>query len=182
MPEGLIVKNVTNDDEGVYKCSASVLSTGEEIETDIVAKVMTIPVITQLSASPETVVASGESLMLQCVSEGLPDPVILWKKIPEPVPGQTKNVSWTVESKDTIRFKNITPEDAGTYECHARNFVGFAGKQINITVLIPPTIIAFNDKAVLEGDMVPIICNVTGLPLPNVTITYEGKSFDERYV
>nr|XP_049700543.1 fasciclin-2 isoform X1 [Helicoverpa armigera] len=180
MPEGLIVKNVTNDDEGVYKCSASVLSTGEEIETDIVAKVMTIPIITQLSASPETVVASGESLMLQCVSEGLPGPEILWKKIPEPIPGQAKNVSWSVESKDTIRFKNITPEDAGTYECHARNFVGVAEKQINITVLIPPTIIAFNDKAVLEGDMVPIICNVTGLPLPNVTITYEGKSFDER--
>lgn len=39
MPTGLIIKNVNNDDDGIYKCSASVLSTGEEVEEDIDVKV-----------------------------------------------------------------------------------------------------------------------------------------------
>lgn len=51
----------------------------------IITQVMTTPVITQLSASPEAVLASGESLMIQCMAEGLPEPKVEWKKMPEDV-------------------------------------------------------------------------------------------------
>ncbi|CAH0686269.1 unnamed protein product [Spodoptera exigua] len=180
MPEGLIVKNVSNDDEGIYKCSASVLSTGEEVELDIQAKVMTPPVITQLYGSPDSVVANGESLMIQCSTEGLPEPEVALKKIPEPSPGENKTVPWDVHSKGIIRFKSITPEDAGTYECTAKNFVGESKQQITITVLIRPEIIGFTNRSAIEGSVIPMFCNVTGVPLPRVLITFEGKSLDEE--
>lgn len=39
---GLIVKNVIDEDAGIYKCTASVMSTGEELEIDIDVKVNNI--------------------------------------------------------------------------------------------------------------------------------------------
>ncbi|KAF9807868.1 hypothetical protein SFRURICE_000649, partial [Spodoptera frugiperda] len=180
MPDGLIVKNVSKDDEGIYKCSASVLSTGEEVELNIQTKVMTPPVITQLNGNPDSVVAVGESLMIQCSTQGLPEPEVELKKIPEPSPGENKTVPWDIHSKGIIRFKSITPEDAGTYECTAKNFVGESKKQLTITVLIKPEIIGFTNRSVVEGSVIPMFCNVTGIPLPSVMITYEGKSLDEE--
>lgn len=47
-------------------------------------------------------------------------------------------------------------------------------------VLVPPEIIGFNNRTAVEGTMLPIICNATGLPTPNKTITYEGRSWDEE--
>ncbi|CAH1636814.1 unnamed protein product [Spodoptera littoralis] len=180
MPEGLIVKNVSTDDEGIYKCSASVLSTGEEVELDIQAKVMTPPVITQLNGNPDSVVPVGESLMIQCSTEGLPEPEVELKKIPEPSPGENKTVPWDIHSKGIIRFNSITPEDAGTYECIAKNFVGEAKQQLTITVLIKPEIIGFTNRSAVEGTVIPMFCNVTGVPIPSVMITFEGKSLDEE--
>lgn len=51
----------------------------------IVLQVMTPPVITQLNGNPDSVVAVGESLMIQCSTQGLPEPEVELKKIPEPV-------------------------------------------------------------------------------------------------
>ncbi|KAJ8720304.1 hypothetical protein PYW07_012347 [Mythimna separata] len=177
--EGLLIKNVNNDDEGTYRCSASILSTGEEVEIDIEAKVMTPPKITQLLASPESVLAAGEPLMIECLAEGWPEPKRDWKKIGDVNPAGNKTVSWT-QTNDTIRFKNINPEDAGTYECIAFNDAGTANKQINIVVLTRPEIIGFTNKSIVEGTLFPIFCNATGLPKPKVTITYEGRSLDDE--
>ncbi|KAJ8719704.1 hypothetical protein PYW08_011879 [Mythimna loreyi] len=177
--EGLLIKNVNSEDEGTYKCSASVLSTGEEVEIYIEAKVMTPPLITQMVASPEAKLASGETLMIQCLAEGWPEPKREFKKVGDSNPAGNKTVNW-IQSNDTIRFKNIKPEDAGTYECTAFNDAGISKKQLNIVVLTRPEIIGFSNKSAVEGAMLPIICNATGLPPPKVTITYEGRSLDEE--
>ncbi|XP_026730730.1 fasciclin-2-like isoform X1 [Trichoplusia ni] len=179
MPTGLIIKNVNNDDDGIYKCSASVLSTGEEVEEDIDVKVMTPPMITDLSASPGAVVTAGEPVTIQCNAEGLPEPEFIWKK-PENNSEENNSTSSIIVINNTIRFSSIEAEDAGTYECIARNFVGSATKSIDIVVHTYPEIIDFLNITATEGDQIPMYCNATGIPEPNITITYEGKSWDDE--
>lgn len=47
-------------------------------------------------------------------------------------------------------------------------------------MLVPPTIIGFSNKTVIEGAEIAMVCNATGIPPPNITITYEGKSLMEE--
>ncbi|XP_075977012.1 fasciclin-2-like isoform X2 [Anticarsia gemmatalis] len=177
MSEGLVVKNVTHEDAGIYRCSASVPITGEEAEVNINVKVMTIPVISSFTASPESTVIVGESLFIECSAEGLPDPEFIFEKISNT--STDRNATW-VQDKGTIRFNSIQVEDAGIYECCAKNYVGNTTMEIEIKVLVPPQIIGFENVTVLEGNELQIHCLTIGNPPPNVTITYEGKTLDQE--
>lgn len=177
-PEGLIINNVVEEDVGIYKCSASVQSTGEELEIDIKTHLMTKPVIEHLTASPENSVIAGYSLIIECAAEGIPTPNYTWQKLHLKAEDEKRNTTWQQDNY-IIRFETVEIEDAGIYQCYVKNVAGNASSTIEIKVLEAPKIIDFKNRTAEEGSEIPIHCNATGIPTPNVTITYEGKSFND---
>ncbi|XP_030037290.2 fasciclin-2 isoform X1 [Manduca sexta] len=167
-PQGLIVKNVTVKDGGTYKCAASVIQTGEQADRFINVQVLTVPVIKNINAMPEATVGEGESLTLECIVEPMPEPEYIWRKIEN----NNENSSQTLnETTNIIVFNNVSINDSGIYECIVQNKAGNATRKIEVTVLQMPKIIDFKNRTEVEGTNITIICNATGYPEPNITIS-----------
>ncbi|CAH2041329.1 unnamed protein product, partial [Iphiclides podalirius] len=175
---GLVIKNVTKEDRGIYKCTASDLETGEGIDRDIKVEVAYMPTIDGLIATPETTVIVGESLTIECVANGMPHPEYMWRKVSEAEPSDV-NVTWH-QITNSILFDSVVAGDSGIYECTALNGVGNATKTISIEVLVPPKITQFNNISVHEGESPQIECKATGRPRPKITITFEGDPSDNN--
>ncbi|CAG4945964.1 unnamed protein product [Parnassius apollo] len=176
--KGLIIRNVTNEDRGIYKCTASDLETGEGIDKDIKVEVTYMPTVDILVATPEATVVVGETLTIECVAKGVPPPEYIWRKVSEMEP-EDVNVTWH-QITNTIVFDSVVAEDRGTYECTAFNGAGNATKEIKIDVLVPPEITQFNNISIIEGETPQIICKAVGRPRPKVSMTFEGDASDDN--
>ncbi|XP_032517988.2 fasciclin-2-like isoform X2 [Danaus plexippus] len=175
--EGLKIKDVTKDDNGLYKCAASDLETGEGIDQEIHVEVITMPTIIDLTASTNSKVIEGESLTIECVADGVPHPEYSWKKI-----GYTgENVSWH-EIANTIVFDEVQESDRGAYECTAVNNAGNFTKIINIEVLVAPNITELNNVTAVEGSTAQISCKASGRPIPKINMMFLGDESDEQSI
>ncbi|CAG5135222.1 unnamed protein product, partial [Candidula unifasciata] len=70
-----------------------------------------------------------------------------------------------------LLIRDVRYNDSGTYECRV-NTSPIQIKKVTLEVQVPPTILSqlSSDKIVLEeGQSATLICNVTGIPQPNVT-------------
>ncbi|XP_036363672.1 limbic system-associated membrane protein, partial [Octopus sinensis] len=79
-----------------------------------------------------------------------------------------------------LHIRNVRVSDSGEYTCQI-NTTPVKMKIINLKVVVPPTIISHlssTDMEVREGDTVTLICNVTGIPHPNVTWYRQSASND----
>ncbi|XP_049875038.1 fasciclin-2-like isoform X2 [Pectinophora gossypiella] len=169
---GLVIKNVTEDDAGTYRCKAQVLDTGENVDRYIKAEVMKVPVVKEISANPNNVLVEGKPLTLDCLADGLPLPSYIWRKFPNHA-GSIKNVTWHQDFSKIV-FKNITEEDRGVYQCTAHNKAGVTAKNITVEVHTKPRISKFKNITVAEGSPATIKCAATGRPRPDVIILYYG--------
>ncbi|XP_059062869.1 fasciclin-2-like [Achroia grisella] len=176
--DGLLIRNVTQEDAGSYLCSVLDLKYSEEVDMEIAVEVMIEPKIEHLVASPDRTLIAGEALTLECIADGVPYPEFTWSKITNTNPA-VNNTNWIV-LENKILFENITGEDQGTYECTAKNNAGEAKKQLVIEVLVPPQITEFSNKTVPVGSVAQIVCNTIGRPTPNVSIIFIGNGNDEE--
>ncbi|XP_023935104.2 fasciclin-2 isoform X2 [Bicyclus anynana] len=183
-PEGLIIKEVTNDDKGLYKCAASDLKTGEEIIRDILVEVISVPEITEIVASPDSNVVAGGILEIVCMATGSPHPEYVWRKIPK-YPLSIRNASfpsqlshWKQEA-NKITIYDVNENDAGAYECTASNVAGSSSGSVNIDVYFMPEIIKYDSVVAIEGSTVQIVCGAQGLPIPQISLNYLGE-YNER--
>ncbi|XP_031766911.2 fasciclin-2-like isoform X2 [Galleria mellonella] len=177
--DGLIIKNVTQEDAGNYICSVLDLKYSEEVDMDITVEVMIEPKIKQIVANPDRTLIAGEALTLECIADGVPYPEFTWSKVTNTKPG-VNTTNWFVLS-NKMWFENVTGEDQGTYECIAKNNAGEAKQQLVIEVLVPPQITEFSNKTVAVGSNAQIVCNTIGRPTPNVSIIFIGKDNDEEF-
>ena len=76
--------------------------------------------------SKDSTVKNGNSLLLKCIAEGQPTPIIEWKAPNEDVYRLQSNEfeGITVHMDGSLLIENIRRADSGEYECHARNSVG----------------------------------------------------------
>ncbi|CAH3040700.1 unnamed protein product, partial [Porites lobata] len=112
---GLMVKDVTSQDGGVYTCVASnILGLITKSTT------LTVQVAALINQKPSSIVAEvGENVRLQCKATGLPIPTITWRRAFGSLPRGKTAVD---DGKLTIR--NIAKADSGDYACSAKNFLG----------------------------------------------------------
>ncbi|KAM3957824.1 fasciclin-2 [Aphomia sociella] len=176
--DGLLIKNVTQEDAGSYSCSVLDLNHGEGVDLDITVKVMIEPKIEHIIADPEGTLIAGDTLTIECVADGIPHPDFVWRKVTNVKP-ESNNTS-SVVLHNRIMFENITADDQGTYECVAKSFAGEAKQQIVIEVLVPPQITEFSNKTVAVGSVAQMVCNAIGRPTPNISIIFVGKGNDEE--
>ncbi|CAK1543179.1 unnamed protein product [Leptosia nina] len=173
--EGLLIRNISNEDNGIYKCVASDLSTGEEVAIDIKVEVVTVPEIVELVAIPENAAYEGASISIECLASGTPPPEYSWQKI--------TNIDYGIEVNfkevlNKIEFDNITADDRGMYQCIATNSAGSDTKKIELKVLVPPKITQFSDVTAVEDGTVQVVCRAQGIPVPKINILFLGESDD----
>ncbi|CAG5054402.1 unnamed protein product [Parnassius apollo] len=117
-------------------------------------------------------VKSGQNVDIICsVIEGIPQPLVRWsfKKLFEKVFTEIS------EESDTHHIEKTDASHAGTYKCEASNIIGKDSHQIDLIVEYPPTI-KYGRKFVnaREGERIRILCEVDGVPKPEVKWTFNG--------
>ncbi|KAL9952541.1 hypothetical protein ACROYT_G039810 [Oculina patagonica] len=109
---GLMITDVTSQDEGIYTCVArNILG---EMTSSAMLSVQVGAVITQKPSS--VIVEEGENVSLVCQTTGHPKPTVTWRKAFSQLPKAP-----VVGEKLTIH--NIAKADGGDYVCVAKNLL-----------------------------------------------------------
>nr|XP_056703699.1 neuronal cell adhesion molecule isoform X9 [Euleptes europaea] len=114
----------------------------------------------------------GNTLMLECIAEGLPTPVIRWIKEGGDLPA---NRTFYEHFRKTLKIIDITEADSGKYKCLARNRLGSAHHVITVTVKAAPYWIREPTNLVLSpGEHGNLICRANGNPKPSISWLANG--------
>ncbi|VDD85636.1 unnamed protein product [Enterobius vermicularis] len=136
----LILKNVSVDDEGEYRCSAR-NSYGAVHSPRIKFATVEEPVLVVL---PENVTADiGSTVTFRCAARGRPLPVLKWQKQGGTMYAAEEKRLHVKPDEDSFYITEVKKTDEGLYKCVAENFLGRAeasallivrGKSINFDV------------------------------------------------
>lgn len=164
---GLQIKNVQQEDDGVYTCRAVVIETGELAERNIKVEVQVKPIVELL---PESIEATeGKTFTYKCNATGKPPPAIEWIKDKTQQNLETADRFQVDSITGLLTIKEVKDEDYGTYTCVAKNNAGISESKTLLDVLVTPKIFEFNNVTIavkLEG---AIYCKATGRPAPSIT-------------
>ena len=93
---------------------------------------------------------SGSTLLWDCTATGTPTPVFTWAKDGVTLQSDTpEHIS--ILPNNSLVITGVKPEDAGQYQCHARNGVGAHVVQATLTVRgetleLGPSLLRFYEK------------------------------------
>eukprot|EP00057_Strongylocentrotus_purpuratus_P018452 XP_011672926.1 PREDICTED: neuronal cell adhesion molecule-like [Strongylocentrotus purpuratus] len=181
--QALVISAVENSDEGTYTCVAS--NTGGDDEFSTVVTVESAPYF--LAPPSDKTKGPGESVDIECRSEGVPPPTVEWL-----VNGQTwadfeSNIDterWTVVTGDpqlaTIAITNLQTTDSSVFQCIATNKYKEELTSVVLNVVyFPARITSYTPLtrrlSVVEDDSAKFICHSKGRPDPTITWTFKGS-------
>uniref|UniRef100_A0A674D854 Neural cell adhesion molecule L1-like protein n=1 Tax=Salmo trutta TaxID=8032 RepID=A0A674D854_SALTR len=124
----------------------------------------------------EVWLVKGEELVLECIAEGFPTPVIKWTRRREKLPKRANIKNYGKR----LTIYNIEEEDDGKYICEARNSVGDTVHYFNVMVEEPPRWQPEPPKGQLAvvGSDVHIKCSASGKPRPVISWRKNGQPLD----
>uniref|UniRef100_A0A674D737 Neural cell adhesion molecule L1-like protein n=1 Tax=Salmo trutta TaxID=8032 RepID=A0A674D737_SALTR len=128
----------------------------------------------------EVWLVKGEELVLECIAEGFPTPVIKWTRRREKLPKRANIKNYGKR----LTIYNIEEEDDGKYICEARNSVGDTVHYFNVMVEEPPRWQPEPPKGQLAvvGSDVHIKCSASGKPRPVISWRKNGQPLDGEQV
>ncbi|CAC5367159.1 Smoothelin,Smoothelin-like protein 1 [Mytilus coruscus] len=129
----LLITKSTIEDSGKYECIAENTSGKVSVDALIVVKAkQATPEI--LSPLTDETAVCGKSLTLKCDVNGNPSPMIVWRK-DNRIIGNTKDFRQTYQDVTAkLQISDIHKEDAGCYECVARNVHGAITTKCSVVV------------------------------------------------
>ncbi|XP_026298180.1 basement membrane-specific heparan sulfate proteoglycan core protein isoform X9 [Apis mellifera] len=132
LPGGVLrLSNITTNDGGSYVCSA-VNSVGSNSAT-VYIEVQSVPIILITPKSGILTVKPGDRVRLVCSATGYPQPTVAWSKHMNIVPLTTNEVIDTPQ-KAVYEIYSASPNDEGSYTCHANNAAGIVEERVYIRV------------------------------------------------
>lgn len=167
----LFIYNVSRRDAGQYMCTI-VSHFGEALASKYVyLEVMRPPMITL--DPPRQTVSPGQSPTVKCVVDGDDILEVVWNPLNRPL-------SRRVQIRDSLLiFHQIEVEDAGEYECFARNRIANASAKAEVIVRdwdSQPSVSHDNEQHAHVGSSVHLSC--VNISAPNIQIrwTKDGES------
>ncbi|XP_073184173.1 neuronal cell adhesion molecule isoform X21 [Lepidochelys kempii] len=128
--------------------------------------------LTPVGSTSNKVELRGNVLLLECIAEGLPTPVIRWIKEGGELP---INRTFFENFKKTLKIIEVSEADSGKYKCVARNLLGSTHHTITVTVKAAPYWITAPRNLVLSpGEDGTLICRANGNPKPNISWLTNG--------
>ncbi|XP_029766686.1 neuronal cell adhesion molecule isoform X4 [Terrapene carolina triunguis] len=128
--------------------------------------------LTPVGSTSNKVELRGNVLLLECIAEGLPTPVIRWIKEGGELP---INRTFFENFKKTLKIVEVSEADSGKYKCVARNPLGSTHHTITVAVKAAPYWITAPRNLVLSpGEDGTLICRANGNPKPNISWLTNG--------
>nr|XP_057918955.1 matrix-remodeling-associated protein 5 [Doryrhamphus excisus]XP_057918956.1 matrix-remodeling-associated protein 5 [Doryrhamphus excisus] len=130
----LQMRSTNFSSKGDYKCIASNAAGADTITYHV--HVAALPPSISEAASDTVIIPAGRSVYVHCSMKGEPFPTLKWA-LPSGVhvkPSQFLGHRLFVFPNGTLYVKNVSPADAGRYECLAANTVGIAKRTVRIEV------------------------------------------------
>ncbi|ERE87727.1 immunoglobulin superfamily member 10 [Cricetulus griseus] len=166
----LIIFKTTRNKTGKYRCAARNIV--GYIEKLIILEIGQKPVILT-HALGLVKSASGESLSLHCVSDGIPKPSVKWTTPSgHVIDSPHANGKYTLHENGTLVIRETTVYDRGNYICKAQNSVGQAAVSVPVMIVAyPPRIINYPPRSMLRrtGEALQLHCVALGVPKPEIT-------------
>ncbi|ESO11547.1 hypothetical protein HELRODRAFT_71576 [Helobdella robusta] len=166
LPEGLLVYNISKDDNGAYSCQADVETEGRFDEKIINVDVYEPPKITK--APGENRWVEGDDVTMTCSAQGYPTPKFNFLKNGQKLE-MTDRIKLDSEN-GLLKFSPLKVDDKGDYVCVATNDAGSDRGDGVVVVLVKPEVYEFKNQTVVEGQPISMECKSRGDPEPNVTI------------
>uniref|UniRef100_A0A8C8VQZ6 Neuronal cell adhesion molecule n=1 Tax=Pelusios castaneus TaxID=367368 RepID=A0A8C8VQZ6_9SAUR len=129
--------------------------------------------LTPVGSTSNKVELRGNVLLLECIAEGLPTPVIHWIKESGELP---INRTFFENFKKTLKIVDVSEADSGKYKCTARNPLGSTHHTVTVTVKAAPYWITAPRNLVLSpGEGGTLICRANGNPKPKISWLANGE-------
>ncbi|KAM4650640.1 cell adhesion molecule-related/down-regulated by oncogenes isoform 1-T2 [Discoglossus pictus] len=162
----LVLEKVEQSDSGNYSC---VLGNDPKGPRRVNYTVIVLEPPSVSRGLEDQSALAGGTARFTCETHGTPAPNITWLHNTVPIhPSQHYQVS-----ENKLRVTNLIAEDSGMYQCIVDNGVGttqssarlFVQSEIGSRPIIisPPT-----NATVLNGDLISLTCNATGIPTPTI--------------
>ncbi|KAM6200970.1 neuronal cell adhesion molecule isoform 23-T23 [Rhynchocyon petersi] len=114
----------------------------------------------------------GNTLSLECIAEGLPTPIIHWRKEDGTLPA---NRTFYKNFRKTLQIIHVSEADSGKYQCIAKNALGVVHHTIAVTVKAAPYwIMAPRNLVLSPGEDGSLICRANGNPKPKISWLTNG--------
>uniref|UniRef100_A0A8C7CLW0 Ig-like domain-containing protein n=1 Tax=Oncorhynchus kisutch TaxID=8019 RepID=A0A8C7CLW0_ONCKI len=166
----LYIERALPEDAGTYVCTAVNIAGSVNISVSL-----EVHVPPEISAGPYHYIANeGVAITLSCESSGVPKPTIVWSKV--------GFYAFCSESDNDgyLHILNPTAEDAGIYICTATSAVGYASREIQLSVNSKRCKCVSSQENTVKmaaevGSEVILPCEVQGSPSPLVTWSRNGQ-------
>ncbi|XP_004714221.1 cell adhesion molecule-related/down-regulated by oncogenes isoform X2 [Echinops telfairi] len=152
-------------DSGNYSCMV-----GNNRSGDLKHVTYMVNVLEHASISKglqDQTVSLGTTVHFTCDVHGNPAPNCTWVHNAEPVYPSPRHQT----AGNKLQISGVTLEDSGLYQCIADNGIGFMQSTGRLEIkkdsgFKPVILTAPASSKVVDGDIVTLSCNATGLPLP----------------
>uniref|UniRef100_A0A671UMA6 Ig-like domain-containing protein n=1 Tax=Sparus aurata TaxID=8175 RepID=A0A671UMA6_SPAAU len=170
---GLYIERATPEDAGTYVCTA--VNVAGSMNITVSLEVHMPP---EINAGPYHYVANeGVAITLSCEASGVPKPKVVWSKGRQPLPRDHSSLQ--SEPDGYLHIPHPTTEDAGIYICTATSPVGYASREVQLSVNseqinVSPQSPKHVKMAAEVGAEVVLPCEAEGSPSPLVTWSRNG--------
>ncbi|CAG9819922.1 unnamed protein product, partial [Phaedon cochleariae] len=164
-PDQLLIKNVTEADDGVYKCMAIEVTTGQFKTRNIKVEVQVPPKIQPMDT---ITIIEGETASVKCSATGKPPPTYQWIKLKDRQDLSVTDRFDVKKNTGDLIMNRVEFNDDGVYKCIAENTVDRVETTVKINVLVKPKIYELiNITAPIRGQA-EIVCKAYGRPPPRI--------------
>ncbi|KAK2587184.1 hypothetical protein KPH14_002930 [Odynerus spinipes] len=182
LPTGeLLVFSVTSADaHSSYRCRTVHHVTGDTVESSSYARLVVtehrnpVPPRFNERVGPAPI-RSGETIVLSCISQGIPPPTYLWFRESVSGTAMISNSERIHARAGVLILQAARPEDAGRYVCHANNTAGSERVELEVSIVSSISIHLTPQQVTvdLEKDA-EFQCSVTGRPIPVISWAKDG--------
>ncbi|KAM9858177.1 hemicentin-1 [Aulostomus maculatus] len=168
----LYIERTVPEDAGTYVCTAKNVAGSMNITVSL-----DVQVPPEIHTGPYHYIANeGVAITLSCETSGVPKPTVVWSKGRQPL----DKVRLQTDPDGSLRIPHPTKDDAGVYICTATSSVGYASREIQLSVNTMPKIMGVSGldntvkMAAEVGTEVVLPCEAEGSPSPLVTWSRNG--------
>uniref|UniRef100_A0A3Q3GE37 Hemicentin 2 n=1 Tax=Labrus bergylta TaxID=56723 RepID=A0A3Q3GE37_9LABR len=172
----LYIERASPEDAGTYVCTAVNVAGTMNITVGL-----EVHVPPEIIAGPYHYIANeGVAMTLSCESSGVPKPKIVWSKVDKNHPLPRDHSSLQSDPDGYLHIPHPTTQDAGIYICTATSPVGYASREIQLSINTMPKIVGVSGHdntvkmAAEVGTEVVLPCDAQGSPSPHVTWSRNG--------
>ncbi|XP_043555476.1 hemicentin-1 [Chiloscyllium plagiosum] len=163
-------------DTGRYTCTASNLAGSR---SSVMVLTVHIPPTIHTTDIEYTVVKESQAT-LPCIADGVPEPVITWKKDGKVLHNIPRKYRLMLSGE--LIVENTMPDDTGNYTCVATNMAGQDTKTFSLTVYVHPAFTELpGDASLNKGERLSLNCAANGIPTPKIIWTFNNSIKSAQY-